>query len=171
MEYIPDYIAVLHGEQKAHYAHPILEPILAESMGVCVYQEQVIQILADVAGYSPGEADLVRRGISKKSKKTLDEHREVFAEGSGGNFRPAWRPTIWDALMGFARYGFNRSHAADYAVIVAQTGDLKAHYPGRVHGRVADGGATQHGEDRHADRRVPADGHRGVAAQYQRQRR
>ena len=82
MEFIPDFIAVLHGEQKPEYVHPILEPILAETMGVCVYQEQVIQILADIAGYTPGEADLVRRGISKKSKKTLDEHREIFAKGS-----------------------------------------------------------------------------------------
>jgi len=131
MEFIPDYIAVLHGEREPHYVHPILEPILAETMGVCIYQEQVIQILTDVAGYSPSEADLVRRGISKKAKKVLDEHREIFAEGarkkSGLTRQEA--DAIWDALMGFARYGFNRAHAADYAVIVAQTGFLKAHYP------------------------------------------
>ena len=100
-------------------------------MGVCVYQEQVIQILADVAGYTPGEADLVRRGISKKSKKTLDEHREIFAKGSAAKsgLKRAEADAIWDALMGFARYGFNRAHAADYAVIVAQTAFLKAYYP------------------------------------------
>ena len=109
----------------------ILEPILSETMGVCVYQEQVIQILADVAGYTPGEADLVRRGISKKSKKTLDEHREIFAKGSAtkSGLKRAEADAIWDALMGFARYGFNRAHAADYAVIVAQTAFLKAYYP------------------------------------------
>ena len=97
----------------------------------CVYQEQVIQILADIAGYTPGEADLVRRGISKKSKKTLDEHREIFAKGSAtkSRLKREEADAIWDALMGFARYGFNRAHAADYAVIVAQTGYLKAHYP------------------------------------------
>ena len=97
----------------------------------CVYQEQVIQILADVAGYTPGEADLVRRGISKKSKKTLDEHREIFAKGSAAEsgLKRAEADAIWDALMGFARYGFNRAHAADYAVIVAQTAFLKAYYP------------------------------------------
>ena len=131
MEYIPDFIACLHGEQEPSYVHSILTPILAETMGVCVYQEQVIQILADIAGYTPGEADLVRRGISKKSKKTLDEHREIFAQGSkkksGLNREEA--DAIWDALMGFARYGFNRAHAADYAVIVAQTAFLKAYYP------------------------------------------
>jgi DNA polymerase III subunit alpha len=131
MEFIPQYIAVLHGVQKAQYVHPLLEPILAETMGVCVYQEQVIQILSDLAGYTPGEADLVRRGISKKAKKVLDQHREIFAQGaarqSGINREEA--DAIWDALMGFARYGFNRAHAADYAVIVAQTAYLKAYYP------------------------------------------
>ncbi len=131
MEFIPDFIACLHGEQEPEYVHKVLEPILSETMGVCVYQEQVIQILADVAGYTPGEADLVRRGISKKSKKTLDEHREIFAKGSAAKsqLKRAEADAIWDALMGFARYGFNRAHAADYAVIVAQTGYLKAHYP------------------------------------------
>ena len=131
MEFIPDFIACLHGEKKPEYVHKVLEPILSETMGVCVYQEQVIQILADIAGYTPGEADLVRRGISKKSKKTLDEHREIFAQGSAkkSGLKREEADAIWDALMGFARYGFNRAHAADYAVVVAQTGYLKAHYP------------------------------------------
>jgi DNA polymerase-3 subunit alpha len=131
MEYIPDFIACLHGEKQPEYVHPILQPILSETMGVCVYQEQVIQILADIAGYTPGEADLVRRGISKKSKKTLDEHREIFAKGSAqkSGLTRDEADAIWDALMGFARYGFNRAHAADYAVIVAQTAFLKAYYP------------------------------------------
>ena len=131
MEFIPDFIAVLHHEKKADYAHPLLEPILAETMGVCVYQEQVIQILTDIAGYTPGEADLVRRGISKKKKSVLDQHREIFARGAAernGVTRDE-ADAIWDALMGFARYGFNRAHAADYAVIVAQTAFLKAYYP------------------------------------------
>src|SRR5512139_748081 len=131
MEFIHDFIACLHGEKEPEYVHPILTPILAETMGVCVYQEQVIQILADIAGYTPGEADLVRRGISKKSKKTLDEHREIFAQGSEkkSGLKREEADAIWDALMGFARYGFNRAHAADYAVIVAQTAFLKAYYP------------------------------------------
>ena len=131
MEFIPDFIACLHGEKQPEYVHKVLEPILSETMGVCVYQEQVIQILSDIAGYTPGEADLVRRGISKKSKKTLDEHREIFAKGSAAKseLKREDADAIWDALMGFARYGFNRAHAADYAVIVAQTGYLKAFYP------------------------------------------
>jgi DNA polymerase-3 subunit alpha len=91
----------------------------------------VIQILTDVAGYTAGEADLVRRGISKKAKKVLDEHREIFAKGAKkmSGLKREEADQIWDELMGFARYGFNRAHAADYAVIVAQTGYLKAHYP------------------------------------------
>src|SRR5512139_1367397 len=131
MEFIHDFIACLHGEKEPEYVHPILTPILAETMGVCVYQEQVIQILADIAGYTPGEADLVRRGISKKARKVLDEHREIFAQGSKkkSGLKRHEADEIWDALMGFARYGFNRAHAADYAVIVAQTAYLKAHYP------------------------------------------
>ena len=131
MEFIPDFIACLHGEKKPQYVHSILASILAETMGVCVYQEQVIQILADIAGYTPGEADLVRRGISKKSEKTLKEHREIFARGAAEKSKLSRQESdeIWDALMGFARYGFNRSHAADYAVIVAQTAFLKAYYP------------------------------------------
>lgn len=131
MEFIPQYIRVLHGEEAPTYVHPLLEPILAETMGVCVYQEQVIQILGDIAGYTPGEADLVRRGIGKKVKYVLDENREIFAAGAKrrSGLRRAEADQIWDALMGFARYGFNRAHAADYAVIVAQTGFLKAHYP------------------------------------------
>jgi DNA polymerase III subunit alpha len=131
MDFIPDYIACLHGEKRPEYVHKVLEPILSETMGVCIYQEQVIQILSDIAGYSPGDADLVRRGISKKSKKVLDEHRPLFAKRSGerSGLSEAEANAIWDALEGFARYGFNRAHAADYAVIVAQTGYLKAHYP------------------------------------------
>ena len=131
MDFIPAFIACLHGEQQPEYVHKVLEPILSETMGVCVYQEQVIQILSDVAGYTPGEADLVRRGISKKSKKTLDEHREIFAKGAAAKskLKREEADAIWDALMGFARYGFNRAHAADYAVIVAQTAFLKAYYP------------------------------------------
>ncbi|HEX9115238.1 MAG TPA: DNA polymerase III subunit alpha [Anaerolineae bacterium] len=131
MDFIPDFIAVLHGEKKPEYVHPALEPILAETMAVCVYQEQVIQILTDIAGYTAGEADLVRRGISKKKKSVLEQHREIFAKGAAekSGISRADADAIWDALMGFARYGFNRAHAADYAVIVAQTAYLKAYYP------------------------------------------
>ncbi|MFN2166084.1 MAG: DNA polymerase III subunit alpha, partial [Anaerolineae bacterium] len=131
IEYIPEYIAVMHGESEAQYVHPTLEPILGETYGICVYQEQVIQLLTDIAGYTPGEADLVRRGISKKKERVLQEHREIFARGAAqrSGLSRSEADAIWDALMGFARYGFNRAHAADYAVITVETAYLKAHYP------------------------------------------
>ncbi len=131
MDFIPEYVAVMHGKKQAEYVHPALEPILAETYGVCVYQEQVILLLTEIAGYTPGEADNVRRAISKKSEKTLIQHREIFAKGAAerSGIKRADADAIWDALMGFARYGFNRAHAADYAVICVQTAYLKAHYP------------------------------------------
>ncbi|MCB0204155.1 MAG: DNA polymerase III subunit alpha [Anaerolineae bacterium] len=131
MDFIPDYIAVMHGHQEAEYVHPVLEPILGETYGICVYQEQVIRLLTDIAGYTAAEADNVRRAISKKKESVLIQHREIFAQGSKAKVGLSRKEadTIWDALMGFARYGFNRAHAADYAVITVQTAYLKAHYP------------------------------------------
>ncbi|MFZ2488884.1 MAG: DNA polymerase III subunit alpha [Anaerolineae bacterium] len=131
MDFIPEYVAVMHGKKQAEYVHPALEPILSETYGVCVYQEQVMQLLTDIAGYTGGEADNVRRAISKKSEKTLLQQREVFAKGAAAKSGLTQKEAdaIWDALLGFARYGFNRSHAADYAVITVQTAYLKAHYP------------------------------------------
>ncbi|HNS01687.1 MAG TPA: DNA polymerase III subunit alpha [Anaerolineae bacterium] len=131
MDFIPEYVAVMHGKKEAEYVHPALEPILAETYGVCVYQEQVILLLTDIAGYTASEADNVRRAISKKSEKTLLQHREIFAKGAAqkSGLKRQETDAIWDALLGFARYGFNRSHAADYAVITVQTAYLKAHYP------------------------------------------
>ena len=172
MEFIPDFIACLHGEQKPEYVHPVLEPILSETMGVCVYQEQVIQILADIAGYTPGEADLVRRGISKKSKKTLDEHREIFAQGSAkkSGLKREEADAIWDALDGVRAVRLQpracrRLRGGGGADRVSE-GALSC----RVHGRASDGRTSRHREGRHPDRGVPADGDRGAAAQRQRQR-
>ncbi len=131
MDFIPEYIAVMHGKKPAEYVHPALEPILAETYGISVYQEQVIQLLTEIAGYTAGEADNVRRGISKKSEKVLIQHREIFAKGAAekSGLTRQESDAIWDALLGFARYGFNKSHAADYAVVTVQTAYLKAHYP------------------------------------------
>ena len=131
MDFIPDYIAVMHGKKEPQYVHPSLEPILRETYSVCVYQEQVIKLLTDIAGYTAGEADDVRRGISKKSEKVLIKHREIFAKGAAekSGLTRQESDAVWDALLGFARYGFNKSHAADYAVVTVQTAYLKAHYP------------------------------------------
>jgi DNA polymerase-3 subunit alpha len=131
MEYISDYIARLHGEKSPEYRHPALEPILAETFGIIVYQEQIIRILTDIAGYTPSEADLVRRAVGKKKKEELLKHRESFVEGA---VRHSGLPRevaegIFDDIEYFARYGFNKSHAVDYAVLTCQTAYLKAKYP------------------------------------------
>ncbi len=130
LEYIPQFIRRMHGDEKVEYKHPALEPILNETYGIIVYQEQIIQVLSQLAGYTPGEADLVRRAISKKKEKEIDRHRQIFIDGCGKNGIPAQTAkAIYDDIEFFARYGFNKSHAADYAVITVQTAYLKAHYP------------------------------------------
>ncbi len=130
MEQIPAYIRRMHGDEEVSYQHPILEPILAETYGIIVFQEQLIQIATQLAGYEPGEADLMRKAVGKKDEKALKAHGSMFVEGCVANGLP--RHTA-DAIFGdieyFARYGFNKAHAADYAVITLQTAYLKAHYP------------------------------------------
>ncbi len=131
MEFIDDYIAGLLGKKRPEYAHPSLEPILGETFGICVFQEQIIRILTDIAGYTPGDADLVRKAVGKKIREQLVGHRESFVAGarahSGMDEEAANQ--IFDAFEYFARYGFNKAHAADYAIITVQTAYLKAHYP------------------------------------------
>jgi DNA polymerase-3 subunit alpha len=131
MEFIDDYIAGLHGTRKPTYVHPALEPILGETFGICVYQEQIIRILTDIAGYTPGDADLVRKAVGKKIKEQLVRHRASFVKGAKkhSGLDEASAHQIFDAFEYFARYGFNKAHSADYAVITVQTAFLKAHYP------------------------------------------
>ncbi len=131
MEYIDDYIDRLHGKKAAEYRHASLEPILEETFGIIVYQEQIIRILTDIAGYTAGEADLVRRAVGKKKKKALLKHRTTFVEGTvaRSGLRRETAEAIFDDIEYFARYGFNKSHAADYAVLTCQTAYLKAQYP------------------------------------------
>lgn len=131
MEFIDDYIAGLHGTKKPTYIHPALEPILGETFGICVYQEQIIRILTDIAGYTPGDADLVRKAVGKKIKEELVRHRDRFVQGAKehSGLDEASAHQIFDAFEYFARYGFNKAHSADYAVITVQTAFLKAHYP------------------------------------------
>ena len=131
MQFIDEFVACRQGKKKPSYIHPALEPILKDTFGVCVYQEQIIRILTDLAGYEPGEADQVRRAVSKKKQADLLKHRGIFIEGAikhGGLSREA-AEQIFDAFEYFANYGFNRAHAADYAAIVCQTAYLKANYP------------------------------------------
>jgi DNA polymerase-3 subunit alpha len=131
MEYIDDYIDRLHGEKEVEYRHPSLKPILEETFGIIVYQEQIIRILTDIAGYTPGEADLVRRAVGKKKKKALMKHRAGFVEGAveHSGLPRETAEAIFDDIEYFARYGFNKSHAADYAVLTCQTAYLRAKYP------------------------------------------
>ena len=130
MEYIPTYIRRLHGEEQVRYRHAALEPILSETYGIIVYQEQIIRIARDLAGYDAGEADTIRKAVSKKIKAKLVEHHEKFVSGAVAKGIPqAAAQGTWEDIETFARYGFNKAHAADYGVIVCQTAYLKAHYP------------------------------------------
>lgn len=130
MDLIPDFCRRKHKKQKVEYPHPATESILKETYGIAVYQEQVMQIAQVVAGYSLGAADLLRRAMGKKKKEEMDAQRAIFIEGSlknGLNERQATE--LFDLLEKFAGYGFNKSHAAAYALVAYQTAYLKAHYP------------------------------------------
>jgi DNA polymerase III subunit alpha len=130
IEYIPTYIRRMHGDEPAAYHTPLLESILAETYGICVYQEQIMQIASNLFGYSLGDADLMRRAVSKKKEKDLKKHRSIFIkEGPARGVSEEIAGKIFDDIEFFARYGFNKSHAADYAVLTMQTAFLKAHYP------------------------------------------
>jgi DNA polymerase III subunit alpha len=130
MEYIPTYVRRMHGDEPVAYHTPLLESILAETYGICVYQEQIMQIASQLFGYSLGDADLMRRAVSKKKEKDLKKHRSIFIrEGPARGVPQEVAEKIFDDIEFFARYGFNKSHAADYAVLTVQTAFLKAHYP------------------------------------------
>ncbi|MBX6425847.1 MAG: DNA polymerase III subunit alpha [Variibacter sp.] len=130
MANIPTYCARKHGHEKPDYIHPKLEPVLRETFGVIIYQEQVMQIARELAGYSLGEADLLRRAMGKKIKKEMEAQRERFISGAvaRGTDR-SHAETIFELLARFADYGFNKSHAAAYALVAYQTAYMKAHYP------------------------------------------
>ena len=130
MENIPTYNARKHGEEEIASIHPKIDYLLRETQGVIVYQEQVMQIAQELAGYSLGEADLLRRAMGKKIRSEMDQQRERFV--SGAVERDLGKPQanfIFDLLAKFADYGFNKSHAAAYAIVSYQTAYLKAHYP------------------------------------------
>ncbi|MBI4786860.1 MAG: DNA polymerase III subunit alpha [Chloroflexi bacterium] len=130
MEYIPDYIDRMHGVQKVTYRHPSLEPILADTFAIMVYQEQIIEIAVKLAGYSASEGDVLRKAVGKKDKEKLLKERDKFVEHAGkhGVITREIAGEIFDDVEYFARYGFNKAHAADYAVLTCQTAFLKAHY-------------------------------------------
>jgi DNA polymerase-3 subunit alpha len=130
MEHIPAYIRRMHGEEPVTFHHPDLESVLGETYGIIVYQEQIIQLAVKMAGYEPGQADEIRKAVSKKKRDLLDEHRQRFTAGAvQRGYSESVCQAIWNDLEFFARYGFNKGHAADYAVITCQTAYLKAWYP------------------------------------------
>jgi DNA polymerase-3 subunit alpha len=130
MEQIPAYIRRMHDEEPVTYQHPILEPILEETYGIIVYQEQIIQIATQLAGYAASEADTMRKAVGKKNEKALRAHKTKFVAGCVGNGLPReTAKSIFGSIEYFARYGFNKAHAADYAIITVQTAYLKAYYP------------------------------------------
>jgi len=130
MDNIPSYIRRKHGEEEPDYLYPNLEPILKETYGIMIYQEQVMQIAQELAGYSLGGADLLRRAMGKKIKAEMDAQRKNFVEGSVAKSVPEQKASdIFDQVAKFAGYGFNKSHAAAYALVAYQTAYLKANYP------------------------------------------
>jgi len=130
MDFIPSYIHRMHGEEAIEYRHPLLEPIFKETYGFPVYQEQLMRAAMQLAGYSPPESDDLRKAIAKKIKDKLLKHKEKFVHGAVERGIPeGTAEAIFDDWEEFARYGFNKSHAADYGIIAVQTGYLKCHYP------------------------------------------
>jgi len=130
MKMIPDFIACSHGEKDVKYIHPILEPILKETYGIIVYQEQVMKIATELAGFSLGESDLLRRAMGKKKPEIMAKMKSQFCKGAKEKgIKEDSSVKVFDLIEEFASYGFNKSHAAGYSVVAYQTAYLKAHYP------------------------------------------
>ncbi len=129
LEQIPTYIKRMHGEEKVEYRHPDLEHALKETYAIIVYQEQIMRVARDIAGYSVGEADTIRKAVAKKNAEALMKHKTKFREGAVAK---GYSAELADAIFGdiefFARYGFPKAHAADYAQITCQTAWLKSTY-------------------------------------------
>ncbi len=130
MENIPTFCNVKNGREKRQSIHPLIDPLLEETQGIIVYQEQVMEIARRMAGYSLGGADLLRRAMGKKIKEAMDAERPKFLAGAAANgVDEAKAEEVWTLLEKFANYGFNKSHAAAYAVVSYQTAWLKANHP------------------------------------------
>ncbi|WP_414442707.1 DNA polymerase III subunit alpha [Burkholderia sp. 22PA0106] len=130
MDLIPSFCARKHGREKVEYPDPRVEPVLKETYGIMVYQEQVMQMAQIIGGYSLGGADLLRRAMGKKKAEEMATHREIFAEGAAKNGLARTKSDeIFDLMEKFAGYGFNKSHAAAYALLAYYTAWLKAHHP------------------------------------------
>jgi DNA polymerase-3 subunit alpha len=129
MDLIPDFIARKHGEQRVDYLDPRLQPILGPTYGIMVYQEQVMQIAQVIGGYTLGGADLLRRAMGKKKAEEMAQQRDIFVAGAEKNATSRAKATqLFDLMEKFAGYGFNKSHAAAYALLAYQTAYMKAHH-------------------------------------------
>ena len=130
MEFIPKYIRRMHNEEEVTFSHPTLERVFKETYGLPVYQEQLMMAVMELAGYNAAEADDLRKAISKKVKHSIEEHKEKFILGASKNgLDKETARGIFEEWENFARYGFNKSHAADYGFIAVETAYLKLHYP------------------------------------------
>lgn len=131
MDLIPDYIARKKGKARFEYDHPLLEEICSDTYGIMIYQEQVMKAAQVLAGYSLGDADLLRRAMGKKKKEVMDEQKKIFIKGCAttNEIPAAQAGKIFDTLAKFAGYGFNKSHSAAYSVVSYHTAFLKANYP------------------------------------------
>ena len=131
MEFIPNFIDRKHGKEKVEYPHPLLEDILKNTHGIMVYQEQIMQTAQIMAGYSLGQADLLRRAMGKKDKEEMALQSEIFVKGAKEKHDVDTEKAeeVFGVMAKFAEYGFNRSHSAAYSVVAYQTAFLKAHYP------------------------------------------
>jgi DNA polymerase-3 subunit alpha len=130
MDLIPSFCARKHGKEEVTYPHPLMKEVLEETYGIMVYQEQVMQVAQRLGGYSLGGADLLRRAMGKKKAEEMAKHRVLFAEGAAKNdINADLANEIFDLMEKFAGYGFNKSHAAAYALLAYHTAWLKAHYP------------------------------------------
>lgn len=129
MDLIPSFVARKHGREEVAYPHPMVEPVLAETYGIMVYQEQVMQTAQVLGGYSLGGADLLRRAMGKKKPEEMAQHREIFRTGAAKNGIAEHKADeIFDLMEKFAGYGFNKSHAAAYSLLAYHTAWLKVHY-------------------------------------------
>ncbi len=131
MENIPTYVARKHGREEVEYPHPLLEDILEPTYGIAVFQEQVMQMARELAGFSLGEADILRRAMGKKKEKLMRKQREKFIKGceSENGIPEDEADELFDIINEFAGYGFNKSHSAAYSLVAYRTAYLKAHYP------------------------------------------
>lgn len=129
--FIPQFIARMHGEEKIEYVHPRAEPILKESYGIIVYQEQVMQLTRALAGFTRGESDTVRKAMGKKKLELLAKLEVKFLEGckKEGTLDEATAKDLWEKFKEFAKYAFNKSHAIAYSIVANQCAYLKAHFP------------------------------------------